>query len=74
MRKLKEDRWIGSAQTFVDVGGYTRAILIYERPSTWILIGPIGCVGDEMGMKERSGKSERIMKRLIEKELRDAGY
>lgn len=74
MSKPKDDRWIGSAQTFIDIAGYTRAVLIYERPGTYILIGPIGCVGDNMDMKERTGKTERSMKRLIEKELREAGY
>ncbi len=75
MSKPKDDRWIGSAQTFIDIAGYTRAVLIYERPGTWILIGPIGCVGEGADeMKERTGKTERTMKRLIEKELREAGY
>ncbi len=73
-RKRKNDCWIGGAQTYVDIAGTTRAVLIYECPGCWYLIGPIGCVGAGMEMRERCGKSENALKRRIEKELRDAGY
>ncbi len=52
--------------------GYVRAVLVWEYEG-WSLIGPLGC-GAGMEIKERRGKNKRALQKLIEKELRDAGY
>lgn len=68
-------RWIGNdGLRFMDGNNYTRAALIYENRIGWLLIGPIGCVGQGMEIKERHGKNKKALQKLIEKELRDAGY
>ncbi len=74
MSKKREDRWIASAQVLVDKHVYSRAVLIHERENLFRLLGPVGCAADnDMELKDREG-TESKMKRLIEKELRAAGY
>jgi hypothetical protein len=74
MSARKKDRWIGTAQVFIDVSGYARAVLIHEDGRRYRLIGPIGCTGEGVDeMKDRTG-TESGLKQKIEKELRDAGY
>ena len=72
-KRKRRDRWIGTAQVFVDIAGYARAVLVNERDREYLLLGPLDCCGDNMELKERRGK-EGPLKRLIEKELREAGY
>jgi hypothetical protein len=73
--KRKKALWIGTAQVLVDVAGHARAVLVHEDEKEWLLIGPIGCLGEGVNeMLERRGTTEQKMKKLIEKELRKAGY
>ena len=74
MPKPKKQRWIGSAQVLVDIAGYSRAILIHEDFGIYRLIGPLGCCGKGVDkIQDRTG-SESSLKRLIERELKEAGY
>lgn len=67
----RKDRWIGSAQVLVDDNGWSRAVLIHETETSYTLVGPLGAT---MPLQERSNPSKQKLKRLIEKELHDAGY
>lgn len=75
-KRKKKNLWTGTAQVLIDDHGYSRAVLIHEYQNVYRLIGPIGCAStatNDMALKDREG-TELKMKRLIEKELRDAGY
>ena len=67
----KRDRWIGSAQVLIDANGYARAVVIHESAEQWVAIGPVGTV---KAIHDRTYKTESIAKRVLEKELKDAGY
>ena len=67
-------RWTGTAKVLMDSDGWGRAVIFNEGHGRYILIGPLGCSGDGMEMKKRIANTEPKLRRLIEKELRDAGY